>query len=481
MNQRHRVRLRHRVDGSHTRVVELHETALLDELTEGDRLGPETEILVGDQWVRLADHPAPVWLNHMALRAIAAAERADPIELERYAGKVLRYSEGGPDADRHEAVRLGRFLLGHLALCAGRPRAAVDLLEPAGGRRSRFSTAALNNLGVAWARSRHPEAAWRAFETALAEDPRFLPASVSLRNLARTLIDERAPGLPGRPSWAELARREHARLHEPSVALQVGSLLDPHRPFPSHRLWHVFHQDMNCPEIGSNLVVEPLGRRAAEWLLTEGNRAWNDADDARAQVLAVAAMHFNPQLRPAAESLAAAAAPRREQARLFQQAHRFARWLGTFLRQLNELTIDNLDAAREAQAVLSAFVDSTLLEKLYRERIEELAAESAGVPPSGPALRARLWTLAHRFASSETAEACRKAALRCLAEPPLRDFWSAVLVHGDQATAVRSLGQAETILGSADDLATARALLEDLQSHQALHATAQTTPADELA
>ena len=151
MNRFHHVRLRHGIDDGRATVIQLHDVALLDELAEGECLGPETEILVGDAWVRLADHPAPAWLDRMAARAIAAAERGDPIETEQNASKILRYSDGADDADRHEAVRVARFLLGHLALCAGRPREAVVLLEAAAGRRSRFSPAALSNLGVAWA------------------------------------------------------------------------------------------------------------------------------------------------------------------------------------------------------------------------------------------------------------------------------------------------------------------------------------------
>src|SRR5205823_1607576 len=104
------------------------------------------------------------------------------------------------------------------SLCAGRHREALALLEAASSRRSRFSAAALNSLGVAWAYSRNPEAALRAMETALANDPEFLVARISLRDLARTLVDERAPTLPGRPSWADIARREDERLQEASVA-----------------------------------------------------------------------------------------------------------------------------------------------------------------------------------------------------------------------------------------------------------------------
>src|SRR5262249_47045406 len=156
-------------------------------------------------------------------------------------------------SDRHESVRVAKFLLAHMALCAGRPRDAVELLEPTAGRRSRFAPAALNNLGVAWGLSGHPEAALQAFESALVEGPAFRPASLPLRTLARTLAAERTPTLPGRSPWAEIVRREDARLRGPSAESQVRALLDPLRSFPSHRLWHVFREDMYCPEIGSQV------------------------------------------------------------------------------------------------------------------------------------------------------------------------------------------------------------------------------------
>jgi hypothetical protein len=482
MNKRHLVRLRHDCGDGHAPVIELHGATLLDELTDGERLGPGTEILVGEEWIRLADHPAPVWLDRMAVRAIAAAEHGDPIGIERYAGKILRYCDGGgADADRHEAVRVAKFLLAHVALCAGQPREAAELLEPAAGRRSRFTPAALNNLGVAWALSLHPEAALRAFEMALVEDPGFLVASLSLRNLARTLATERAPALPGRPSWVEIARREDARLREPSAGPKVRALLDPHRPFPSYRLWHVFQEGMHCPEIGSQIVAEPLGRQAAALLLAEGNRAWNDGDDARAQVLAGAAVHFDPKVRPAAEGLAAAAAARREERRLLEQAHRLIDWLTTFLRQLNELTLDDLGAARKAQAALSAFADASLLEGIYRGRIEELVAAAVRAALLDPELRARLWSIARRFAAPENVEACRKAALRCLADPAVRCFWAAVLESGDPTAAAEALRRAAAILGAADDLADARAVLEDLQARGTIDPADRTAAADGVA
>ena len=268
-----------------------------------------------------------------------------------------------------------------------------------------------------------------------------------------------------------MARREDARLQQPDAARKARALVNPHRRFPSYRLWHVFRAGMYHPEVGSQITAQPLGRVAAAALLTEGNRAWNEADDAKAQVLAGAAVRFDPNVRPAAECLATAAAARREEQRLLALAHRFARWLGKFLCGLSELSLDNLDAAREAQAALSEFADAALLEGLYRERIEQLVVEALEESPADIDRRRRLWTVAQQFAASGGAEACRKAALRCLAESSLREFWTRLVDDGDEASAARSLGQAEVALGPGSELPSARAVLEVLQAHRAIAPT----------
>jgi hypothetical protein len=473
MNARQRLCLHQGGDGGPTVVLELHKTAIIEELADGDHIGPDAEILLGDQWVDLRDHPAAPWRDRMAERAIEAAERDDPVGVEHYASKVLRFSRDCEAADRHEAVRAAKFLLGHLTLCAGRPRDAVVLLESAAGIRSRFAEAARNNLGVAWALAHHPEAALASLRAA-SDGSGFPVANLSLRNLARTLAAEGAPALRDQPPWSEIARREDARLREPSAAARIHAFLRARGAFPDYRFWHVFRESIYMPEIGSELVVEPIGRCAAAWLLAEGNRAWNDGDDARVQLLADAAIRFDHAVRPMAGRLAGTAMARREEQRALERARRCTHWLGVFLRQLCELNLDDLDAPREALAAMSKFVDMSLLERLHRERIEDLAAEAVQGEPTEPGHRARLWTLSHRYASPEDAAPYLAAALRCLSAAALRDYWGAAIGRGDLHGAIHSLTQAESVLGPADDLPNKRALLEGLQSHRATNTMDQT-------
>jgi tetratricopeptide (TPR) repeat protein len=439
----------------------MHETALLHELVHGNRLDPETQIEFEADWIRLLDHPKPKWLDLMAAKAVTSAEQSDPIGIMQWTGKILRYSAGSPGEDVHESVRVAKFLLGHVNLCAGQHREAVRLLEPAASRQSRFSPTAHNNLGVAWAHLRHPEAALRTLETALTQDPTFLPARISLRNLALTLIEEQAPTLPGRLSWMEIARQEETRLRQAPLA-QVHALLNPRRPFPNYTLWHVFEVGRYLPGIGSELAANPLGQRSAALILQEANQALSDADYERARTLASVAPQFDPGIQPTANSLAAAAAAKHEETRLLNSAQRLIQRLGTFVRVLRGITLDNLEGARVSQILVPSLVPQESLDRLYHERIEELVLESLETEPTDDDRDSRLYTMAHQLGQSESAEAYRTAAVHSLAHRVRSVFWKAV-VNGDLDAARVALNRAALIFGSDDALMSEKVVFQSLE------------------
>jgi len=449
MSARYQVRLRNVDEWGRTHTISLREATLHDELLHGDRIAPESLILVDGRWVPLTDHPAPVWLDLLAESAVAGVERLDAVAAERDLAKIMRYGGDRPDAERHEAVRIALFLRGHLALCEERPRAAIADLERAASRRARFSVAAASNLGVAHARAHDPEAACRALERAMAQDPGFLPARISLRNLARMLAEERAPALPGRPPWNEIATQQDAALRE-TTAAQIQALVDPARPFPSFRLWHVFPHARYYPGISSRLVVPPVGRQAAALLVREASRSFGGERYAEAQLLATAAPHFDPDIKPDADAVVAAAAARHEEDRLLREARLLTSWLGEFLRALEKLTLDNLDSARETLTLLTPFLDEVALTRLYQERVEHLVVGVLQDAPPASDHRRRLLLIAHQFAASARAPAFLRAAARCQADPLLARFWSAA-TRGELSEAEAALCQASGILDPATD------------------------------
>ncbi len=95
MNERDVVRIRHVDPRGRDQAFLMHEQALIHELVHGDHLPPETQIWLDGEWIRLSDHPAPVWLGLMAEQAVAAVGHFDAIGTQRWADKILRYSGGG--------------------------------------------------------------------------------------------------------------------------------------------------------------------------------------------------------------------------------------------------------------------------------------------------------------------------------------------------------------------------------------------------
>jgi hypothetical protein len=85
--------------------------------------------------------------------------------------------------------------------------------------------------------------------------------------------------------------------------------------------------------------------------------------------------------------------------------------------------------------------------------VEELEAT-----PAGADRRSRLWTIAHQYALSESAQAYGKAAGQCLVQPILSTFWNAI-VDGDLDAARAAFNQAASLTGCADALRKEEAVL----------------------
>ncbi|MGD0044321.1 MAG: hypothetical protein ABSE84_28610, partial [Isosphaeraceae bacterium] len=171
---------------------------------------------------------------------------------------------------------------------------------------------------------------------------------------------------------------------------------------------------------------------------------------AEAQLLATAAPHFDPDIKPDADAVVAAAAARHEEDRLLREARLLTSWLGEFLRALEKLTLDNLDSARETLTLLTPFLDEVALTRLYQERVEHLVVGVLQDAPPASDHRRRLLLIAHQFAASARAPAFLRAAARCQADPLLARFWSAA-TRGELSEAEAALCQASGILDPATD------------------------------
>jgi hypothetical protein len=448
-------RLKH-VDGR-GRVSELamNEMALVQEIIGGDSIGPEALVCLEDRWVPLTDFPNPPWLDPLAQQAIQAAESCDSGRAERVADKILHY---GMNSDA-EAVRIALFLKSHFLMCIGKYRPATELLERAAHPQSSFSPAAHHNRGVAWVHLQHPDAALKEFEWALAEDETFLVASLCLRNLVGALEGEKAPPMPGESSWGEIRRREERRLRQAPEA-QLRALLNPRARFPGHPFWHVVGPGPYFPAVSARLPRSPEGQRAALRLLTEANKALADARYHPAHALARAAPAFNPSVRPLADRLAAVAAAKIQEGRLLRTAERTIARLMAFLGDLQNLSLANLDAARESLTLAAPLLKDADLQGLYHERVEQVITEALSRAQGGR--RSRLLTVAQSYARLESSDAYQGAAAFCLAGQALQLFWTAV-EGGDVEGAVGALNAAAQFLEDNASLKEERAILEKLR------------------
>ena len=185
-------------------------------------------------------------------------------------------------------------------------------------------------------------------------------------------------------------------------------------------------------------------------LVREASRSLGDERYAEAQLLAGAASHFDPGVKSDADAVAAAATAHLEEDRLLGEARLLTSWLGDFLRALDGLTLDNLDGAREALALLASFLDESALTRLYQEHVEHLVVGVLHVATPASDHRRRLLLIAHQFAASARGPAFLRAAARCQADPLLARFWSA-LSRGEVSEAEGALDQAGGILDPAID------------------------------
>lgn len=439
----------------------VEETTLIRDIVHDDSLSPQTEIRLDDRWVPLGRVPNPPWRDEMARQLVAAVEQSSPQKIDKYADKIFRFGV----KDNCEVVRLAQFVRGHMSLCAGKYHDAVMYLEPAAHTRSSFSPAAHLNLGTAWALLRNPMAALEQYQLALAEDPAFVPAAISLRNLARILVQEHAPEVPGQAPWADLARQASERLRQ-TPASQVRALLQSRRRFPAYPCWHLLEPGPYFPALSSQMSAKPHGRRAAARLLTKAHQAQRDGDWERARLLATSAGRYDPALKPAADALAATSAGMLEEARLLAEAERLVAWLDDFLRDLNDLSLESLDAARESLVLLSSVLKNQDFEPIYRRRIEQIVSDA--LARAGKDDRSRLLVIAHQYAVSASAAAYERAADYCLAHKAVTMFWQAVN-RNDLSTARAALERAGKILGPDDaPLKDARDVLVRLEQRQAL-------------
>ena len=299
----------------------IERTALIAEIVSGRTIPPNAQIQVDGRWLALCDCPDAPWLDELVRQAIGAVQTADPARLSERTDRILLY--GGHD-DERAAVGIAKFLKAYQCQCDGNPREAVALLEPAARKPSCIRAAVYNNLGVAFSHLRNPAAALRAFEEALAVEPRLLVARINLRILARRMGLERAPDLPGRDSWRKSSQDAEAALRSVPAA-EVLAFVNGASVFPGVEFFHVLTFPPSFPRLSEQLAVTPPSQPGAHHLLHEAQKAFSDGRHSQARLLAGAAAQRCASVKPAADELIAAATARIEEAKCLEEATAYAR------------------------------------------------------------------------------------------------------------------------------------------------------------
>ena len=299
----------------------------------------------------------------------------------------------------------------------------------------------------------------------------MISADISLWNLTNRLVLDRAPNLDGCSSWQDLNRQCTLRLQGRSV-VDFHAYLSPHRPFPGYQLLHVYVPTPPAAHLSAALPAEHVGTPAARALLEKVHQEIEQANYPAAAILAQAAKGMSSAIAPAAQEALTLARSRIDQQQRLSRARTCADYLDAFLRSLDALTADNVDAPRPWLTLLQPFCgESTLLQQLYRDR----AAEAIAVQlrdNHDDSRRSQLLQIAGHYVPAPDAPAYRQAAALHRAQAALRLFRSAAR-ENNLPTASTSLNRAEVLLAA--DLPEERAILNDLTAAEQLIQSTSTT------
>jgi len=453
------VRLRlHR--GSQSVETTVHLDTLTDDIARHGSITPGDELLLANRWIAVADHPGP-WIDRLLGLAIEAAVASDVGRVEELADRILAYAGNQGDG---EAVCCARFLKALLRSGEGNYPEAVELLEQSLRARSCVTAAAHNNLAVAWIELRNPLAAMKHLLLALAHDPALLVPHISMRELAAQMIGEQAPDLPGRPRWSAVHAQAVGKLRSLSRA-EILRFLDPRRPFPGFQVLQVFVRKTCVPRISSGLAGAQTHVPGGEALLSKAEEALAKKRYSEVCLLSQKVARLHPPLAATAAELEAEAGAKLDEAHWLEHAEQYAECLETFLDQLENLSLDDLDAPRESLALLRPHApDFDALRLLYHERIAKLVTDALRQSPSENQ-RAYLLELGRRYGVDGQGEGYRQAARIRRASQSLRQFRQA-LGEGNLEAARTTLERAERLLGN--DISDERTILDGLESSEAL-------------
>ena len=296
--------------------------------------------------------------------------------------------------------------------------------------------------------ARQPVSAIECFDMAIAADPALFVAHLSRRNLAMTMVNEKAPELPGRPAWGEIAA-EASREVRRTKKSSIRRLLRLKDPFSTYHVMHVFEPGPYCPAISCTLAPYDVRETAARSMLAAGHAAFQEAKYEMALDLARRAGAASPRVKPPAETLAAAAEAKVVELKCDRDARRYAQALGGFFDSLRLVDVDP-DAPREHLGLLEAH-ETNLAEhlRLYHERVAEGFSRRYR-ESSDEDERTWLLALVGQFSRAPMSTAYGKAANVRLARPFLNAFWAACTDRDTQAAAL-ALEQAEASVGTSFD------------------------------
>jgi hypothetical protein len=423
---------------------------------------PGWRFLQNGRWPPLSEHLHRPWLDELLRRAQTALRAGDPDRAEFLCRRVLEHAR--PDDD-HDAVAGAHFVVAYLQAATENWLAAAERLRGITAGPRLMQAAVNNNLAYVYCMLREPLQAYERWRMALAQQPDFAPAWLSLRNLADLMLQEGAATVAGSPRWTDL-RREAAETLARLQRHQLRPWLDDDPPFPGWESVLVLPTLPHLPGLSAHLPPDNTGESAGRHLLDAATAALQAGRCHVAEVLAARARAEDPALAAAAEGVAREAGKRLATGQRRTAAERFQRRLDRFDEELHDLSLSDLLTPLRTLAFLrSETADAAVLEgceRRYRERVCERLLEAVDAGCTDEA-QARYLELAACYAEAPGAAVLQAVAAQQRGRPALQTFYQALLA-GDYAAARQALDHGRRLTSAA--VADAERLLQILVSKE---------------
>lgn len=352
--------------------------ALVDALIEDPPLvTPGWRIRHGDNWLTLPEHPDRPWLDVLQQRAVTALRGNEPDQTEFLCRRILEHARS---VDQHFAVQSAQFLLARLETVFAQWPSAAERLKSVTSGSLRFQACVQNNLAHVQCLLGQPLLACQLWLAAATACPELVTAWLSLRNIAEVMLDEGERRHPQLPSWNELRRQADEALAKLTPA-DIDRWLRPDAQFPAYESLSVFFPGRYSPPLSSYFAPDDTGESAGRQLLADATSALAARHPELAETLASRAAAECPKLAVPAQEIASQAGRMRVERERTLEAQRFQRLLDRFDRELERLTIDDLEAPTATLDLIESLLGpgpvASGCRPRYQRRVVELCRDAA--------------------------------------------------------------------------------------------------------